>query len=77
LTLAWQLDANWKYDPEFVTELEMRFTPDAGGTRVELEHRNLEKYGEKAADVRAALDSIGGWNGAIAAFVRLIETDDP
>jgi uncharacterized protein YndB with AHSA1/START domain len=75
LILAWQLDGDWKYDPDFVTELDMRFTPESGGTRVELEHRDLEKYGEKAAAVRASLDTIEGWNGALAQFARTLEKD--
>ena len=29
--LAWQINANWKYDPELVTEVEVTFTPVEGG----------------------------------------------
>jgi uncharacterized protein YndB with AHSA1/START domain len=69
LVLSWQLTSEWKFDPTFVTELEIRFTPlGANETRVDLEHRDLEKYGAEAAAVRASLDSEGGWNGAIAAY---------
>ena len=60
--LAWQIDGDWKYDPSFVTELEVRFTPEADGTRVDLEHRNLDRYGDKAEAVRGMLDSDDGWN---------------
>src|SRR5215217_2296890 len=40
LVLAWQIDAQWRFDPSFVTEVEIRFIPDGDGTRLELEHRD-------------------------------------
>ncbi|HEY7510564.1 MAG TPA: SRPBCC family protein [Vicinamibacteria bacterium] len=40
-------------------EVEVRFTPEGGGTRVDLEHRGWEKLGEEAADARASYE--GGW----------------
>ncbi len=53
LLLAWQINANWKYDPDLVTEVEVTFTPVEGGaTRVDLEHRNLERFGDKIETVR-------------------------
>jgi hypothetical protein len=68
--LAWQLNAAWQYDPDFVTELEIRFIAEGPNeTRVELEHRDLERYGDKAAEIRASLDSPDGWNGALAAYI--------
>jgi uncharacterized protein YndB with AHSA1/START domain len=68
---AWQLNQDWKYDADFVTELEIRFVAERTGTRVELEHRNLERFGDKAETVRASLDSIEGWNGALAKYAEL------
>jgi uncharacterized protein YndB with AHSA1/START domain len=68
--LAWQITSQWTYDADFMTEVEVRFIADAGGTRVELEHRNLERYGEKAEETRAALDSPGGWAGLLESFAK-------
>ncbi len=69
LVLAWQLNADWKYNPALVTELELRFVPDgARHTRVELEHRNLERYGEKAEAIRASLSSQEGWTGLLKRY---------
>ena len=34
-------------------------------TRVELEHRGLGAYGDKAAEMRDAFDSPNGWNGML------------
>ncbi len=68
--LAWQINGEWKYDADLVTELEVRFIPDGSGTRVELEHRNLERFGDVADRVRGQLDSPGGWNGLLASFAQ-------
>lgn len=40
-------------------EIELRFSPDEGGTRVELEHRGWERLGSRAAEVRQNYDK--GW----------------
>jgi uncharacterized protein YndB with AHSA1/START domain len=73
VVLAWQLNGEWKYDPDFITELEVRFIPDQAGTRVELEHRNIENFGMRADQVRASLDSPEGWSGGLASFAALAE----
>jgi uncharacterized protein YndB with AHSA1/START domain len=70
--LAWQIDADWQYDPSFVTELEIRFTPDGNRTRVDLEHRNLDRYGDKAESIRAMLDSSDGWDLGMAAYAAAV-----
>lgn len=58
--LAWQIDAAWKCDPDFVTEVDVLFKAKGGGTRVELEPRNLERFGAKAATVA---DKVGSDSG--------------
>ena len=74
LVLAWQLNQDWQYDADFVTELEIRFVAEANGmTRVDLEHRNIDRFGAKADTVRAALDSPGGWTGAMLDFAARLE----
>lgn len=72
LVLVWQINADWQFDPNLHTEVELRFTPEAEGvTRVDLEHRQLERMGEKAEAVRASVDSAGGW-GAILESYRAV-----
>ena len=69
LVLAWQLDAQWQFDPALVTEVEVRFAPQTdGGTEVTLEHRHLERYGAGAEAARAGLASEGGWSGLLERF---------
>ena len=42
------------------TEVEVRFSPDGDGTRVELEHRGWEQYPTGGADERGSYDT--GWS---------------
>ena len=77
LVLAWQLTADWKFDPGLITEVEVRFIADgANATRVELEHRDLERYGERADGVRATIDSSEGWNGILQLFKQAAEQSE-
>jgi uncharacterized protein YndB with AHSA1/START domain len=69
LILAWQIDGEWKYDPALVTEVEVTFTAlGAKETRVDLEHRNLERFGDKGVRIREMVDSESGWNGVLKSF---------
>ena len=73
LVLAWQLTAEWSYDPEFVTELEVRFEAlGPNRTRVDLEHRGLENYGSDTEKLRQQLDSPGGWQGLLDAYAAAV-----
>jgi uncharacterized protein YndB with AHSA1/START domain len=76
LVLAWQIDANFKYDPGCVTEVELKFTAlGAEKTRVEFEHRHLERLGERSQIVRDMLDS--GWVGILDLYVKAAQTTAP
>ena len=69
LVLAWQLGADFKYDPTLLTEVEVRFTSlGLQRTRVDFEHRHLERFGEAAERLRGAMDR--GWGEILDAFVR-------
>jgi uncharacterized protein YndB with AHSA1/START domain len=68
LVLVWQLSPDWQFDPNLHTEVELRFIPDGEKTRVELEHRQLERMGERAEAVRAQIDAAGGWSEIIERF---------
>jgi uncharacterized protein YndB with AHSA1/START domain len=75
LVLAWQLTADWKFDAALVTEVEVRFTAiEARVTRVELEHRHLERLGERAAAMREQIDAPNGWGGLLALFAQASAT---
>lgn len=77
LVLAWQLDQRFSYDPELVTEVEVRFAPEGEQrTRIEFEHRNLDRFGAAAEQTKAALDSDGGWSGSLALYEQLLAGED-
>jgi uncharacterized protein YndB with AHSA1/START domain len=71
LVLAWRIGADWRYDPALLTEVEVTFTPQGETTRVDLEHRHLERMGEMAEGARAQFDSDGGWGGLLRMFADL------
>jgi uncharacterized protein YndB with AHSA1/START domain len=75
LVLAWQISADWTYDAELITEVEVNFIAESDGTtRIELEHRHLERMGDKAAAAREAMDSPRGWGGILEAFRSILES---
>jgi Activator of Hsp90 ATPase homolog 1-like protein len=60
---------DWHVNPENPsTELEVRFTPEGDGTRLDLEHRGWERYGEQANESFASYDS--GWDVVLRPFVK-------
>jgi hypothetical protein len=62
LLLGWQLDPDFRYDPSITTEVEVRFIAAGDGTtRVELEHRHLDRFGAKGADLSNKVGSPNGW----------------
>jgi hypothetical protein len=67
LTLAWQLDASFTFDPDLITEVELTFAGQAdGSTLVGFEHRNLERLGDSAATLADMLGN--GWPGILDLF---------
>lgn len=73
LVLAWQINALWQFDGTLVTEVEVKFiAEDEKRTRVELEHRNLERFGAHAAEIRKTFESEQGWGGILEGFSRAV-----
>ena len=69
LVLLWDISADWQPDPTLKTEVEVRFIAEGkDGTRVELEHRLLDRYGARRDEMRATFDSDMGWKGLLDAF---------
>lgn len=75
VVLLWQIGANWQFDPDFETEVEVTFTDEgSGGTRVGLCHRNLERYGDATEQMRAIFDDPKGWTGTLDRFADLAKS---
>jgi DNA-binding transcriptional ArsR family regulator/uncharacterized protein YndB with AHSA1/START domain len=71
IVLTWQVGPGWVYepDPARASEIEVRFVAETQDrTRVEFEHRHLERYGAHAERMRAVLDGPGGAGGVLAAY---------
>ncbi len=71
LVLSWEISSDWQHDPNLETEVEVRFIAEGkDGTRVELEHRHLDRFGARRDEMRAIFDSEGGWRGLLESFAR-------
>jgi uncharacterized protein YndB with AHSA1/START domain len=70
LLLSWQLDAGYRFvaDPARASEIEVRFTPEGDGTRVDLEHRHFERHGEDGEAVAESVGGDGGWSGLLPRY---------
>lgn len=73
--LTWQLTADYEYDPDFITEVEVTFEAQgAKRTRVVLEHKNLDRYGDKFNQVHSQINNDeGGWGGLVKLFATEVE----
>jgi uncharacterized protein YndB with AHSA1/START domain len=72
LVVTWQIDAQWRYDPALVTHVEVRFEPVEGGTRVTIEHRDLERFGGDAERMRQTFSSPGAWSGMLERYAAAV-----
>jgi len=74
VVLAWQISSTWQFDPAVHSEVEVRFERrESAVTRVELEHRLFETYGDKAAQMREIFGSPRGWTHIVSAFAVAAE----
>jgi uncharacterized protein YndB with AHSA1/START domain len=75
VVFSWDISPQWQIetDPEKTSEVEVRFVSEAPErTRVELEHRNLDRHGAGWEGERAAVDSEGGWPLYLLRFGELL-----
>jgi uncharacterized protein YndB with AHSA1/START domain len=75
VVFSWDISPQWQIetDPEKTSEVEVRFVSEAPErTRVELEHRNLDRHGAGWEGERAAVDSEGGWPLYLQRFGELL-----
>jgi len=69
LLLAWRITSEWAYDPNLLTEVEVRFTAiGENQTRVDFEHRGLERFGDSDAADRTRVSMDGGWGMILESF---------
>lgn len=71
VVFSWDIDPGWQLerDREKRSEVDVRFFSEAPTrTRVELEHRHLDRHGTEWQSMRAAVGSPEGWAYNLAAF---------
>ena len=71
IVVSWDITLQWKHELNVAktSEFEVRFIPDGPDrTRVELEHRHLERHGEGWEAMRDAVGSPNGWQGGLELF---------
>jgi uncharacterized protein YndB with AHSA1/START domain len=74
LVLSWDINADFQYDPNLKTELELRFIPEGKTqTRVELEHRHLDRYGTRRDEMRRIYGTEGDWGKLLQSFAHAAE----
>src|SRR5262249_11286503 len=64
VVISWDIDPQWQIETDSAktSEVDVRFIAESSTrTRVELEHRNLERHGEHWEGVREAVGGAGGW----------------
>lgn len=75
LVVTFQIGPGWVYqpDPGLASEIEVRFTAEGPRrTRVEFEHRHLERYAEDAERMRAVLSGPNGVSQVLAAYAAAV-----
>lgn len=73
--LSWDISPQWRIetDPEKSSEWEVRFIAEtANRTRVELEHRKLERHGDGWEGVRDGVDGDQGWPLYLRRYAELV-----
>ena len=76
VVISWDINPRWQVetDLERTSEVEVRFvseTPER--TRVELEHRNLDRHGPGWEGAREGVAAEGGWPLYLQRFVALLK----
>ncbi len=73
IVVSWNIGSDWKYfaDESRASEYEARFIPEGENrTRVEFEHRNIERHGDDAQKIYDSVSSEGGWAALLEIYVK-------
>ncbi len=71
ISLQWQVEVN----QDKTSEVEVRFVAEAPErTRVDLEHRNIDRHGDGWEQMRGAVGSPEGWDLGLTTFAARVES---
>jgi uncharacterized protein YndB with AHSA1/START domain len=76
VVFSWDISTQWQVenDPSKTSEVEVRFVPEGDRrTRVEIEHRHLDRHGEGWEGIAAAVADTGGWELGLTRFAHRME----
>jgi len=71
LVFSWDISLQWQIETDLAktSEVEVRFIAEGPDrTRVELEHRHLERHGDGWEGMRDAVGSPNGWDSGLTRF---------
>lgn len=74
VVFSWDISPRWQIETDALrtSEVEVRFIAETPGrTRVELEHRNLERHGDGWQSVRDGVDGDSGWPLYLERYAKL------
>ncbi len=75
VVFTWDIGPTWQLeqDPENASEVEVRFTAEGGDrTRVELEHRHLDRHGPGWPSLRDGVADEQGWPLYLSRYADLV-----
>jgi uncharacterized protein YndB with AHSA1/START domain len=75
VVISWDISPQWQIetDPEKTSEVDVRFIAEAPDrTRVELEHRNIDRHGDGWEAVREGVDGDAGWPLYLRRFADVV-----
>jgi uncharacterized protein YndB with AHSA1/START domain len=75
VVISWDISPQWQIeaDHDKTSEVEIRFTPESAlRTRVDIEHRHIDRHGDGWESLRDSVDSDGGWGGCLRRFAERI-----
>jgi len=72
ILLTWQLNCQFRYDPDLshASEVEVLFVEENGQTRVDLEHRYIERLGAGGNELAASVSGEGGWPNILDLYAK-------
>jgi uncharacterized protein YndB with AHSA1/START domain len=76
VVISWDISPQWQIETNLdkTSEVEVRFISEAPErTRVELEHRNLDRHGDGWEAERGGVGSEGGWPRYLQRFAERLE----
>lgn len=76
VVFTWDIGPTWQLesDPARCSEVEVRFVAESeGSTRVELEHRHIERHGDGWESVAGGVDGDAGWPLYLSRFGSLFD----